>query len=100
MFILYSNIVKDHVDIEENVKGFHLTISNTFHDTFHQTITNTFHQTFHETISNTFGRTIHETIHQTISNTFGGTVRKIIRETVHTHLSLSHPYPVIPLISR
>ncbi len=76
MFILYSNIVKDQCDIEQNVKGFH--------------------QTIHQTISNTFGGTIH----QTISNTFGGTIRKIVRKTVRAHLSLSHPYPVIPPISR
>lgn len=47
MFILYSNIVKDQQDCEQNVKGFHRTI--------HQTIHQTFHQTFHQTISNTFG---------------------------------------------
>ena len=72
MFILYSNIVKDQRDIEQNVKGFHQII----------------HQIIHQTI--------HLTIHLTISNTFGGT----IRETVRAHLSLSHSYIVILLISR
>ena len=95
MFILYSNIVKDDLDCEQNVKGFHMTIhqiiSNTFGGTIHHTISNTFGGTIHQTISNTFGWTIH----QTISNTFGWTIHM----TVHAHLPVSHPFTVIPLIS-
>jgi len=58
MFILYSNIVKDDLDCEQNVKGFHKNI--------------------HQTISNTFGGTIRKTIRADLSLSHPFTVIPLI----------------------
>ena len=72
MFILYSNIVKDQRDCEQNVKGFHETNSP-----------DQFKYFSHDHSPEHFKYFSPEHFKY-----FGGTIRK----TVHTHLSLSHPY--------